>query len=122
MSKFIGMNQEREWLESKGFKIFKNSIAREENNCNWGAQRLDPNGTPCECNEKNGISVNVMPFHYFIGDVDYHSFKVEITGQADGIWHSFKSYGINFETLKDDIDSIQAALVTAWNAIPREQT
>lgn len=110
----------KDWLQERGFREQKNTLASFEDECKWFAFKRYPSKHNCECNyDKPGIQVVVTPHKWRIHGHQGQSVEIDITGEANGIWCKLQAYSLKWEELPDKFDQVTDALIKAWEAIPR---
>ena len=119
-----GCEDLREWLRERGFKVSKDPLGSQGNECNWYAyKRTDHEARECECNEGKRMQVLIRPFSYVLhGDI-HESSEIELTGEVGGLWFTLKAYGVKHAELKKRVEEIERMLIDAWNALlpPRDE-
>ena len=127
MNELYGCDDLRQWLTENGFTISHN-IIHVSCECNWHAfKRSKLQARRCECNEdKKGVQIVVTPhtftYRRYEQDGTYNntrqeSVKVDITGEAGGVWYELSAYGLTHDEAKNRLTEIETRLVYAWNAL-----
>ena len=118
---FTGLDDFRAWLESVGFRVYRDGMNSTANLCDWYACRPASGGAECECNTGKAVQIVVHP-HLMIVDglTKMESAEVDITGEAGGEWYRLAAYSIRPADLRDKLPTIEASLIAAWNSLYRE--
>jgi len=104
-------------LKEAGFTIGNNPVPNQYNLCPWYAYRRTVlPSRECECNEGKPRTIVLTPFMYHMHGVLMKSIEVEIIGQYDN-WWKVQAYGLAFEDIIEQLPTIEARLVKAWNAL-----
>ena len=114
---YYGLDKFRELLVTAGWKISKVDNTHSLNSCNWYAWRRSKAVTDCICNAKPP-SLCVYPY-WCVEPMRYSSFEVVITGETATGWVQLKHYSHELSEI-DTIDSIEASLVLAWEAMSKK--
>jgi hypothetical protein len=112
----------RAYLEADGFRFQANRFRDELNQCDWLAYRPTKLGaTPCECNENKRKQMEVHPWvsDRLPNGAYAHGVTMKCTGEAGGMWFELSAYGMSLDEFPRRAKEAEAALVTAWNALPR---
>lgn len=118
--KHTGLDELRTWLEEQGFKVYKNSLGKPENECNWQAfRRTSLPCSECETNDGKPVQLAVSPYAYEIMGRRWEYAEIELTGEADGHWFNLSAYRMKPEELKAKLEGVEKSLVAAWNALSR---
>lgn len=113
---WYGLDELREALVTKGYKLFNYSLNYKENHCNWIAcKRTEETTRWCDCNDKPPQFV-IKPYLYTFDDITSKGFTVDITGELDGDWFELSCYGLRVEDI-EKLESIERKLVKAWNVL-----
>jgi hypothetical protein len=118
-----GLDDFREWLLGRGFKVAKNSLQSQSNLCDWYAcRRSEMPARRCECNDdKRGVQIVVHPHLFEVSSVRHESAEVSISGEAGGVWFELKAYSMKPAEFQSKSDEIERMLVAAWNALVPEK-
>ena len=119
--KFTGCDDTRNWLVEKGFRLAKNGLRGDMNECNWYAYRRSAiQARECECNDGKPMQIVVRPYklvHQSIPSGISESATVDVTGEAGGVWFTLSAYSLKPDELKERLGDVEAGLIAAWNAI-----
>ena len=117
-TKYTGLDDFRQKLESEGWRVSMNSMQSQFNTCNWYAWSVDRKGISpdCACNDKPPILV-IYPSDGWMGEIRLDSLEVEITGETKtGEWLKLRAYGIKPHDLDAKWTIVRARLIAAWSA------
>jgi hypothetical protein len=122
---FTGCDEMRNWLAAQGFRLAKDGLQGDLNECNWYAYRRSAiQARECECNDGKPMQIVVRPYklvHQSIPGGVSESAEVDVTGEAGGVWFKLSAYGLKTNELKERLGDVEAGLIAAWNAIVPEQ-
>jgi hypothetical protein len=117
---FRGLDDLRDTLQSNGWKLAEKQYGRGGNGCNWYAYRRTAlPAAECECNEGKPMQIVIEPYTLEMQNQLHSSTEVKVTGEAGGQWFDLKAYSIQADELPQQLASVEAALIGAWNALPR---
>jgi hypothetical protein len=119
-----GCDDTREWLVAQGFRCWENTLRSEGNDCNWYAcRRSELPARECECNDGKAMQLVVYPTSYDLKGETHESVKVDVTGEASGLWFNLSAYSMSVAELKEHLPDIERMLIAAWNAmLPATET
>ena len=104
-------------LKEAGFTIGNNPVPNQYNLCPWYAYRRTVlPSRECECNEGKPRQIIVTPMSIWLNGTWHSSVEVEIVGQYDN-WWKLQAYSLSYDDLLTNLDTIEARLVRAWNAL-----
>jgi hypothetical protein len=110
------MTELKEWLESKGFKIYDNPIASQYNQEKWYAAKRTKSKRECTSNKKP-VQIVVNPYSTTMRHGIHESITVDITAEWAGIWWKLEAYSIPPREFKKKLAQIEKRLVKAWEAL-----
>lgn len=107
----------KDWLDEQGFSFGKQVGRSQMNECEWYAwRRTKLEARECETNDSK-IQLVIWPYQYKYDGNTHESVEVEVTGEAGEVWYQLKAYSMKPADLSERLDSVETALIGAWNAL-----
>lgn len=112
-----GLGQLRVWLDAEGFSFGRQDRRQQMNDCDWYAwRRSNLDARECECNGPK-VQIVINPYSFRMNDYQSESVEVDVTGEAGGMWWKLTAYSLKPQEFMVRLPEIEAALISAWNAI-----
>lgn len=117
MPEFYGLDDFRAALQAAGWRIERDSLRSQHNDCNWYGWIPDRTLTPdCRGNDKPP-SWNVQPYEARVGDAHIVGATLQIVGRAgDDDWLKLQVYTMHPSTFFERLPVARARLAAAWAA------
>ena len=110
------MEELRQWLIDKGFKIYDNPIASQYNQERWYACKRTTSKRECSSNKKP-VQIIVNPYTATMRHGIHENVIVDLTAEYMGVWWKLAAYSMSPDELKKKLTQIEKRLVKAWEAL-----
>lgn len=112
----INVEELKQWLIDKGFRIYDEIIPDQYNIVKWYACKRTKSKRECGCNKKP-VQIVVSPYKCTMNHGIHESITVDITAEYKGLWYKFQVYSLSTDEFKKKLNIIEKRLVNAWEAL-----